>query len=291
MFRSKARLLKLLLYLGGVANFWGCGTSENIPSGIYATPAVHDFGSPVDTAYVEGTFQIVNSTPDSIQIINTEVSCGCTELDLEQRVIPAGEAVLLRLRANVEGRFGPQVFNAILVTDSKSTPALSVQLTGHLATTKVSGVLGYDLGSQLPNSEFNESVSVPKGTASTIRINGIDSNNNGALDAEMIQSPSGSWECKISGRTPKSNGDFTATITLVADNSSDWKEQALLIKGTVKSRWIYQEQCHVGIVGPGKSAKKTILIHDRYIRAPSISENPVISAKVLSTSKTKGGAD
>jgi len=274
--------LSALWCLGLAAFLMGCDASQNPPAGIYVAPSVLDFGLAADESYVEGEFQLVNTTQHPVQIVNTEVSCGCTEIDLSERVIPAGGAISLRLRADIRGRYGPQVFDALLVTDNRSTPAIRARLSGRVITTKVAGKIVRDLGAYLPGARINDTIQIPKGGASTIKVLNISRVAGGSLSAKMASDLGDFWECRISGLAPLSKGGFTASITLVADDESDWKQQTLLVRAIVRSRWKYKRQCYLGFVPPGGSAKKSIRIGDQFAGTPVSRKNPVVSAKIVS---------
>jgi hypothetical protein len=117
----------LLSAVGGVFTA-GCdgNVSPAIPGGLYATPAVCDLGTVVDTDTITGDFKIVNTSHRTVNIRKVKLACGCADLRLSKKTIPANGFIDAKLIVALEGKYGPTVFEALVLTNDAAVPIHSI---------------------------------------------------------------------------------------------------------------------------------------------------------------------
>ena len=146
----------------------GCGVRGQ-PEGLYVSPGVVDLGELQDHDLMTAEFDIVNSTSGVVAIIDSKVSCGCSELTLEASVISPGESVTATLNADIDGLHGNHVFEAVLYTDRQTSP--EVRLIAKALLTSTKPVVGFhQAGKCVVKQTVSTSVVVRKEGSTGIQI-------------------------------------------------------------------------------------------------------------------------
>jgi hypothetical protein len=240
----------------------GCSGNGAVP-GVYLTPTLQDFGTVLDQDMVEGKFAMSNTTAKTVQIVNTRVSCGCTDVHLSDMKIEPGQSIDLSLKAHLRGRYGLQTFEATVYTDSTSSPVLQARLSGHVVVSDLSGTLPASLGAFFPGAMINSTVTIPAAGASAVAVRTVVQQLESPLQVSAGRGPNkgGLFALNVSGRAPSKVGRFSIE-THVTAAGGDWKDATVLIEGVVMQRWKHPDQIYLGMIPAGKTARETIRIED-----------------------------
>ncbi len=78
--------------------YWSCREKSATPiaNGVYLSENEHDFGIVQDSINeVQSQFFLINNTNDTCEILNVEKSCGCTNINIEDKIIAPHDSVSL----------------------------------------------------------------------------------------------------------------------------------------------------------------------------------------------------
>ena len=256
----------------GMCVFHGCGSETRLPSGVYVSPGIVDFGHLVDETSLNVEFQIVNSTEEPVEIVNTKLSCSCSNLSLKSRSISAGESVPVQMTAEIAGRYGRQEFQALLYTDNVATPILRLIAVGTLSSTKI--VNGYhSVGNCVAGQEVETVVVISKKGATSVKAL------SGESDVQVVRVKDGGevWLCDVKFNAPSRVGAFELPFAVTAEGESTWREQVVSIRGTVIGRWKVTERVYLGYLRIGESAKASFAVEDRFKNTHFGNSNRIMS--------------
>lgn len=244
----------------------GCGRVSGAPGGIYASPAVVDAGK-VNLAKqteVSGDFRVVNSTSRIVKIVDTEVSCGCTRLMLSATSIAPQSSIRVQLVADLsDGQVGRRTFKALLITDSKSVPAVALELACHVTAEKRAGSVPINLGTLGPGEAFEQIRSVVSGRAKALRVAAIDAPDE--VRRHLTVEPrciADRMELIIRGRAPEKPGSFTIRVDLLAEGA-DWEVAQIELQGNVEKDLLLPPVIYMGFVEPGSSSEREVSLKVR----------------------------
>jgi hypothetical protein len=99
---------------------------------IYVSPMVKDLGtfSEESSIPVLAKFRIHNGTNQTVSIVRTMSSCGCTDLQVEKSVLAARESTNLIMKIDPTRFHGPQTITAQIFTDNQAFPHFTVTAVG-----------------------------------------------------------------------------------------------------------------------------------------------------------------
>jgi LEA14-like dessication related protein len=141
-------LLLVLLPIGCLVLISGCN-GRSVPGGVYATPSVLDLGTVTDKESIEGQFKIVNTNDVPVNIQNVKLFCGCSDLVLSGKIIPANGSVDARLLVDVNGKYGHNMFEAEVFTDEPTVHMVKLQLLANINVKQLGGSIFFDLGNSV----------------------------------------------------------------------------------------------------------------------------------------------
>lgn len=242
----------------------GC-SRESEPWGVYVSPQLADLGVVHGDKPVSHEFQIKNATSTAVRIVDMQISCGCTSLNLSQRLIEPGDSIQARMDVSLEGQTGRRTFQARLVTDCKSAPFLDLILQAEVVVERRDRELIVDIGAFPPGEEISTLAWISKGGFPTARLTAVDTVSgplSAAIETQALPREN-AIPIKLSGRAPLSPGLFDTVLHATVQGGS-WSESQIRIRGTVTPRWSYPGDVYVGFANDTKSAKASFVIKDRF---------------------------
>jgi len=103
---------------------------------VSATPKIqvdadtYNFESAVAGTFVTHKFVITNVGDTPLSIRNVRTSCGCTVVDLTQKVLAPGKSVDLEAKLNTNGYLGKVAKTVYVESDDQTNPTLVLHLSG-----------------------------------------------------------------------------------------------------------------------------------------------------------------
>ncbi|MDR1963168.1 MAG: DUF1573 domain-containing protein, partial [Planctomycetaceae bacterium] len=259
LFYNKKILFLTWIFL--LCQFLGCHTDTSIPEGIYASPAVCDLGVVIDKEEITGDFKIINMNKKSVNIRSTKLSCGCSNLVLSNEVIPTGGNVDVKITTTLQGRYGPNLFDALIFTDDPANPVIQLQLRANIAKKKLDGTVMLNLGLLAPCEKINQSFSILPGAIHSITVKNVQYDftlpRESAIKISAVVVDSEGVKLKVEGGAPAQNGEFSINADLKAEGA-DWNEAKVILQGRVHPEISIPTTITLGFVEPNKTTIKKI---------------------------------
>jgi hypothetical protein len=257
-FNKKIWFLTWILLLG---QFLGCHTDSSIPEGIYASPAVCDLGVVIDKEEITGDFKIINMNKKSVNICGTKLSCGCSNLVLSNETIPPGGNVGVKITTTLQGRYGPNLFDALIFTDDPTSPVIQLQLRANIAKKELDGTVMLNLGLLAPSETINQSFSILPGKIHSITVKDVQYDftlpHESTIKISAVAVNSEGVELKVEGVAPAQNGEFSIRAKLKAEGT-DWNEAKIILQGRVLPEISIPKTVTLGFLEPNKTTIKKI---------------------------------
>lgn len=237
----------------------GCGMPHHIPEGVYAAPAVCDLGTVTDTETIVGEFKIVNTSTHTVNIRSVKLSCGCSDFSLIRNAVPANDFVAGKLTVVLKGKYGPSVFEALVLTDDPTTPAIQLLLKANVAVKELDGTTSLNLGLFHPEDHFEQAFTILPGRIQSVAVVSVTPSTSDITNIDVSATPLQSSDNQavqltVRGIVPSQTGEFFVDMKLVADGA-DWGEAPVRIQGTVKPAITIPNAIFVGFVEPEQSQR------------------------------------
>ncbi len=163
----------------------GCNRARPVPGGLYAAPAVYDAGAVLDKDKIVGVFKLVNTSDKTIAIRNVKLSCGCSKVNLSKEVVTPNESIDVEITVNVKGKYGPNVFEAMVFTDSTDVPVVPLHVNANIAFRKLDGTIVMDLGQFVTEEKIHKSFTLLPGKIRSVSASNISFSPSPSLKANF----------------------------------------------------------------------------------------------------------
>jgi LEA14-like dessication related protein len=238
----------------------GCGNKHEIPNGIYATPSVKDLGVITDKEIISGKFKIVNTNQYPVNIRNVKLSCGCADVHLSKEIIPPDGFIDVELTVELKGKYGHNMFEALISTDDTNNPILQLVLIANIATKEIDGAVNLDLGFMGPGDHINQSFDILPGKINSVSVTEVShddllTTDNISVSAEALLDQE--VKLNVTGVAPVQNGEFALRVNLKA-NGADWQEAHVCLRGRVRPDISLPSVVFIGFIEKGKTEKKDV---------------------------------
>ena len=97
---------------------------------IWIEKPVYNFGQADAGTIVSHEFEIENTGSNELEIIKIKPSCGCTAVELPNKLIPPGKSTSLLVRLNLKVQRGPQDRTVLIETNDPDQPNTILRLVG-----------------------------------------------------------------------------------------------------------------------------------------------------------------
>jgi Protein of unknown function (DUF1573). len=245
----------LLQSIGCLLFASGCDSSPRLPSGLYATPSTCDLGVVIDLEEISGDFKIVNTSDRTINIRHVKLSCGCADVHLSKEVISPNSFIDVKLIVAVKGKYGPNVFEALVLTDDVDTPVIPLHLSADIAFRKLDGTVVINFGRLAPESRIDHLFTILPGKINAVSVSDIQYSPLFLSPPEVTVAPSTDNQnvvLKVAGIAPSQYGEFSIDMNLTGDGT-DWGEAKVLIQGVIQPEIAIPATVAMGFIEPKQS--------------------------------------
>lgn len=242
----------------------GCDSTRSVPEGLYVTPGIRNLGVVVDTNEITGNFKIVNTSDKIVNIRSVKLSCGCSNIHLSKEEILPNGFIDVELTVNVEGKYGPSVFEALVFTDYDDTPIIQLHLNANIATRKLDGTVLLNLGSAFAGDQINQTFTILPGKVASVSVSNIQYSSSFSSQPlfEILATPSREGqnvELGVVGVAPSQNGEFSIELSLRGEES-DWGEASILLQGIIQPKIVVPATISMGFIEPKQSNENVVEI-------------------------------
>jgi hypothetical protein len=240
---------------------FGCVGRQVPVGGVYVLPNTLDLGNVGDGQPIEGVFKIVNKSRKAVNIKNIVLSCGCSDLILKTKTIPANGSVEAKLIVDAKGGCGQDIFDATIFTDNPVTPAVKLILVANIITKHPDGAILIDLGSFDYGTKFAQTFVTLPGKIKSVAVLDVQydppalASNGFNISAETLASEK--VKLDISGTAPEDNINFTVAVTLKAEGAL-WETARVRFRGSIYQYIQLPVGVYLGFLENGKTSVKKV---------------------------------
>ena len=217
----------------------------------------------MDVENIAGNFKIVNTSDKAVNILETRLSCGCADINLSEEVIPANDFIEIKLTVALEGKYGPNAFEALLFTDDPAVPIIPLRFIANIVVKNLDGTVMLNLGLFSPEEQIDRSFTILPGKVNAISVTDILYSSlfsaAPSLAISAIHSINQDVQLSVVGIAPSKCGEFSIELSLVGEGA-DWGEARVHIKGTVQPEISIPASVSIGFIEPGQSSKTVVKI-------------------------------
>jgi len=218
----------------------------------------YDFGESDGPATIEHTFIFRNDGDADLTIRRVAPACGCTVVELKQKVVPPGGKTELETRLSLGARKGKQRKSILVESNDPENPQFRVWLKGTVIPDVALEPTSVTLGSLLPDAPTEREVMLI-GRQPGVSITKAESSSP-AIAVDLKKDPEGRCE-RIAVRTvpPLKRGPLHVTVTVHTDYRKR-RELKLHVSGLVLSEVTVLPRMLVFKSAPETPVKRTILV-------------------------------
>ncbi len=214
---------------------------DKYPSGVYVTPQHVDVGEVTNSEDIVLEFEIVNTSPQVVHILQVFPSCSCTKVELSRNKLEPMEKSTLKLALSPGKQFGKQKFTVQMRTDFASFPMLAVQIEGWFRPKRIEQGIELQVGNFWPGARVDVALPIPIGQRGEITLANV-TRRDCTLDIVKTPSPK---TLQIVGNAPETLGKFLIDLDLVGTDG-DWETASVVLVGNVISRWQVPPAIYLG---------------------------------------------
>ncbi|MDR2641916.1 MAG: DUF1573 domain-containing protein [Planctomycetaceae bacterium] len=255
---KKSSLVLIIFYLPFML---GCVSKPVIVGGIHVSPNILDLGNVSEEQPIEGVFKIVNNSGKAVNINNIVLSCGCSDLILNEKTIPANGSVEAKLIVEAKGGCGQDMFEAKIITDNPITPAVKLILIANIIAKHPDGAILINLGSFDHGAKIDQTFETLPGKIKSVVVQDVQydpptlSPKKFNITAETLEYEK--VKLNINGTAPEDDVNFTIIVTLKAEGAL-WETARIRFSGNIYQYIHLPFGVYLGFLKNGESTVKKV---------------------------------